>query len=108
MTRTFFSTAGTSTPLSTIWSGRPTSGPEWALIRLMHLRDLDKAARDHTAAGYGEFFTHRLGHFIGQTEHEKGDVTSATDLIAIRMVFSIEPGVYLPGESGNRVEWIWC
>lgn len=37
------------------------------------LCDLDKAARDHiAAAGYGEYFTHRLGHFIGQTEHEQG------------------------------------
>ena len=41
------------------------------------LCDLDKAARDHiAAAGYGEYFTHRLGHFIGQTEHEKGDVSA--------------------------------
>lgn len=70
------------------------------------LRDLDKAARDHiAAAGYGEFFTHRLGHFIGQTEHEQGDVSGTTELIAKPgMIFSIEPGVYLPGKFGVRVE----
>lgn len=70
------------------------------------LCELDKAARDHiAAAGYGEYFTHRLGHFIGQTEHEKGDVSSAnTKLAQPGMIFSIEPGVYLPGEFGVRVE----
>ena len=70
------------------------------------LKDLDKAARDHiAAAGYGEFFTHRLGHFIGQTDHEKGDVSATTPLVAKPgMIFSIEPGVYLPGEFGVRIE----
>ena len=70
------------------------------------LCDLDAAARDLiTEAGYGEYFNHRLGHFIGQTEHEQGDVSGTTDLIAKPgMIFSIEPGVYLPGEFGVRVE----
>ena len=67
---------------------------------------LDAAARDLIAgAGYGEYFTHRLGHFIGQTDHEQGDVSSANTALAREgMVFSIEPGVYLPGEMGVRVE----
>ena len=48
---------------------------------------------------------HRLGHFIGQTDHEKGDVSSANTTVARPgMIFSIEPGVYLPGEFGVRVE----
>ena len=70
------------------------------------LCDLDKAARDHiAAAGYGEYFTHRLGHFIGQNDHEKGDVSSANhNLAKPGMIFSIEPGVYLPGKFGVRVE----
>jgi len=70
------------------------------------LSELDKAARDHiTAAGYGEYFTHRLGHFIGMGEHEKGDVSSASTLIAKPgMIFSIEPGIYLSGRMGVRVE----
>ena len=68
--------------------------------------DIDAAARDHiAAAGYGEFFNHRLGHFIGQTDHEKGDVSSANTATAQPgMIFSIEPGVYLPGRFGVRVE----
>jgi len=67
---------------------------------------LDAAARDLiTEAGYGAYFNHRLGHFIGQTDHEKGDVSSANTTVARPgMIFSIEPGVYLPGEFGVRVE----
>ena len=78
-----------------------------ALIRPgVPLRELDRTAREHiAAAGYGDFFTHRLGHFIGQTDHEQGDVSAVTPLVARPgMIFSIEPGVYLPGEFGVRVE----
>ena len=78
-----------------------------ALVRPgVRLCDLDKAARDLIAeAGYGAYFTHRLGHFIGRTDHEQGDVSSTNTAAAEPgMVFSIEPGVYLPGEFGVRVE----
>ena len=72
----------------------------------VRLCDIDAAARDLiTKAGYGEYFNHRLGHFIGQTDHEKGDVSAAnTDTVKPGMIFSIEPGVYLPGKFGVRVE----
>ena len=68
--------------------------------------DIDKTARDIiSSAGYGEYFTHRLGHFIGQSDHEQGDVSSANTTCAKEgMIFSIEPGVYLPGKFGVRVE----
>lgn len=68
--------------------------------------DIDAVARDLiTEAGYGEYFNHRLGHFIGQTDHEKGDVSSANHRVAEPgMIFSIEPGIYLPGQHGVRVE----
>ena len=68
--------------------------------------EIDAAARDLiSAAGYGEYFNHRLGHFIGQTDHEKGDVSSANTRTAEPgMIFSIEPGIYLPGRFGVRVE----
>ena len=72
----------------------------------MRLCDIDAAARNViTDAGYGEYFTHRLGHFIGQAVHEKGDVSSSyTSEVEPGMIFSIEPGVYLPGEFGVRIE----
>ncbi len=78
-----------------------------ALVRPgIPLCELDAAARNHiAAAGYGEYFTHRLGHFIGMEDHEKGDVSSANTTPAkVNNVFSIEPGIYLPGEFGCRIE----
>lgn len=70
------------------------------------LCEVDRAARDIiTEAGYGPYFTHRLGHFIGAEVHEKGDVSASSELIAEPgMVFSIEPGIYLPGDVGVRIE----
>lgn len=70
------------------------------------LSDIDAAARDYiTEKGYGEYFTHRLGHFIGIDCHEAGDVSAANDNVAeVGNVFSIEPGIYIPGEVGVRIE----
>ena len=78
-----------------------------ALVRPgVRLCDVDAAARDHiAAAGYGDYFTHRLGHFIGMEDHEKGDVSQMNPKPAqAGMVFSIEPGIYLPGRMGVRIE----
>ena len=56
-------------------------------------------------AGYGEYFTHRLGHQIGLEDHEPGDVSSTHDEpVRPGQCFSIEPGIYLPGEMGVRIE----
>ncbi|MBE6042120.1 MAG: aminopeptidase P family protein, partial [Clostridiales bacterium] len=67
---------------------------------------LDDTARGIiTDAGYGEYFTHRLGHFIGLETHEYGDVSAVNEtLLKPGMIFSIEPGIYLPGETGVRIE----
>ncbi len=68
--------------------------------------DLDAAARDYIAkGGYGPYFTHRLGHFIGTDCHEAGDVSATNeDVLEVGNTFSIEPGVYLPDEFGVRIE----
>ena len=70
------------------------------------LRELDRTARDISAsAGFGPNFTHRLGHFIGLEDHDFGDVSStSTDIATAGNIFSIEPGIYLEGEMGVRVE----
>ncbi|SEF66964.1 M24 family metallopeptidase [Lachnospira multipara] len=70
------------------------------------LKELDKTARDLISnEGYGENFTHRLGHFIGLSEHEFGDVSSTNETEAkAGMIFSIEPGIYVTDEVGVRVE----
>ncbi len=68
--------------------------------------ELDAAARDYiTEHGYGKYFTHRLGHSIGLEDHEVGDVSAVNhDVVVPGRVFSIEPGIYLPGKLGVRVE----
>lgn len=70
------------------------------------LSDIDKAARKVIDdAGYGEYFTHRTGHNIGISVHEYPDVSSVSGVIAEEgMVFSIEPGIYLNGKYGVRIE----
>ncbi len=70
------------------------------------LCDLDKIARDHiTMRGYGEYFTHRLGHFIGTECHEAGDVSASNKNKAkVGNIFSIEPGIYIKGDIGVRIE----
>jgi len=68
--------------------------------------DIDAAARKVIAdAGYGPYFTHRLGHGIGLDVHEPPDCSSANQGLAEPgMCFSVEPGVYLPGRFGVRIE----
>ncbi len=70
------------------------------------LSDLDRAARQVIdQAGYGPYFIHRLGHGIGLECHEPPDVGSQSAIQAQPgMIFSIEPGVYLPGAFGVRIE----
>lgn len=67
--------------------------------------DLHAAARDHlAAAGLGEAFTHGLGHGIGLETHEDPRLLTWAQPLEAGMVFTLEPGVYLPGEIGIRVE----
>jgi Xaa-Pro aminopeptidase len=68
--------------------------------------EIDRAARRVIAdAGYGEYFIHRVGHGIGLTTHEPPYmVEGEKHLIEPGMCFSIEPGIYLPGRFGVRIE----
>jgi Xaa-Pro aminopeptidase len=72
------------------------------------LAAVDKAAREVIdAAGFGEHFTHRTGHGIGMTGHEPPSVTHTNQMpMQEGMVFSVEPGIYLEGEFGVRLEEI--
>jgi Xaa-Pro aminopeptidase len=67
---------------------------------------LDAIGRDIiTEAGYGEYFIHRTGHGIGLETHEEPYIVSGSDLpLEPGMAFSIEPGVYLAGRHGARIE----
>ena len=68
--------------------------------------ELDTAARNVIErAGYGEYFTHRLGHGIGLSGHEQPFIIAGSDVVLREnMVFSIEPGIYKPGQWGMRIE----
>ncbi len=67
---------------------------------------IDAAARDYIKkAGYDSFFGHGTGHGVGLAVHEKPVVSwRSKDSIKENMVFTIEPGVYLPGFGGVRIE----
>ncbi len=74
----------------------------------MPARKVDEAARKVIAdAGYGEYFVHRTGHGMGIDGHEPPYITATSETVLEEgMVFSIEPGIYLPGRFGIRLEEI--
>ncbi len=67
---------------------------------------LDAVARDLISTeGYGEVFLHRVGHGLGLDVHEEPYLVSGNDLpLEAGMVFSDEPGIYLEGRFGVRIE----
>ncbi|WP_423363604.1 M24 family metallopeptidase [Mycoplasma sp. P36-A1] len=68
---------------------------------------IDKIARDYiTEMGYGKYFTHRLGHFIGMEVHEAGDISASNDqILEVDNIFTIEPGIYIYDKNiGVRLE----
>ncbi|MFJ9390517.1 aminopeptidase P family protein [Nocardioides sp. NPDC101246] len=69
-------------------------------------QEIDRAARKViTEAGYGERFIHRTGHGIGTTTHEPPYMIEGEEQPLVPgMCFSVEPGIYLPGEFGVRIE----
>jgi Xaa-Pro dipeptidase len=81
-------------------AGRAAAGPG------VTAASIDKAARKVIAdAGYGEYFTHRTGHGIGMEAHEAPYIRDGNSLtMQTGMTFTIEPGIYLPGRAGVRIE----
>ena len=67
---------------------------------------VDRVVRDVIErAGFGEYFVHRTGHGIGLDVHEAPYLVAGdTTVLEEGMVFSIEPGIYIPGELGVRIE----
>lgn len=68
--------------------------------------DLDKAARDYISEkGYGKYFGHALGHGVGLEVHERPVLSpNSEDVLEEGMVFTIEPGIYIPNFGGVRLE----
>jgi Xaa-Pro dipeptidase len=69
-------------------------------------QEVDRAARRAiTLAGYGEYFIHRTGHGLGLETHEPPYMVEGNlDLLKPGMTFTVEPGIYLPGVGGVRIE----
>jgi len=67
---------------------------------------VDDAARSVIqAAGYGEYFIHRTGHGLGMEIHEEPYMRAGNEMVLEPgMTFTIEPGIYLPGRGGVRIE----
>ena len=68
--------------------------------------EIDLLCRDHIErAGYGPYFTHRTGHGIGLEVHEEPYIVGSNNLpLTANMAFTVEPGIYLPGKGGIRIE----
>lgn len=68
--------------------------------------ELDKSAREIIDnEGYGDYFTHRLGHGLGQSVHEFPNIAPGSETVLQKgMCFSIEPGIYIAHKAGIRIE----
>ena len=69
-------------------------------------KELDAIARDTIAScGYGDYFVHGTGHGVGLEIHEMPNINKrGTTVLQTGMVFTIEPGIYIPGKGGVRIE----
>jgi Xaa-Pro aminopeptidase len=72
----------------------------------VHSKEIDAAARDLIRkAGYGEYFGHGTGHGVGLQVHEAPRISRfKSERISGNTIFTIEPGIYLPGVGGVRIE----
>ena len=107
MTRTFFTAQPTAHQLEVYDTVRRANEAAAAIVRPgVEFAEIDRTARSIIEdAGYGPYFTHRLGHQIGLDVHEPGDVSQAHhEPVQPGQIFSIEPGIYLPDGTGVRIE----
>ncbi len=81
-------------------AGRAAAGPG------VPCQEVDRAARQVIKeAGYGDYFIHRTGHGLGLEGHEPPYIVEGNaQRLEVGMTFTVEPGVYLPGKGGVRVE----
>jgi Xaa-Pro aminopeptidase len=77
-----------------------------AAVAGAYARDVDRAARAVIEqAGYGPYFVHRTGHGLGMDMHEAPWISAeSTTMLEPGLVFSVEPGIYLQGQFGVRIE----
>ena len=104
-----------------VWTGDDVPGDVAAVYEVLHqahgascaavaagvsCESVDSAGREViAAAGYGQYFVHRTGHGIGVEAHEDPYMVAGNaELVEVGHAFSIEPGIYLPGRFGFRLE----
>lgn len=107
MTRTFFTATPTVHQLEIYDTVRRANEAAEAMVAPgVTFAEIDLTARKIIEdAGFGPYFTHRLGHQIGLQDHEPGDVSSTHhEQVQPGQCFSIEPGIYIPGDIGVRIE----
>ncbi len=107
MTRTFFSAEPTEHQRAVYDAVLRANEAAEKIVRPgVTFAQIDRAARQVIEdAGWGPQFNHRLGHQIGLVDHEPGDVSATHDEpVRPGQCFSIEPGIYLPGDMGVRIE----
>ena len=107
MTRTFFTAEPTEHQRAVYETVLRANETAEAIVRPgVTFAEIDLTARRIIEdAGWGPQFNHRLGHQIGLQDHEPGDVSATHDEpVQPGMCFSIEPGIYLPGDLGVRIE----
>lgn len=107
MTRTFFTAEPTEHQRRVYDTVRRANEEAEKIVRPgVEFAEIDLTARKVIEdAGWGPYFTHRLGHQIGLVDHEPGDVSSVHhEPVQAGQCFSIEPGIYLPDDIGVRVE----
>ncbi|MDO5708528.1 MAG: Xaa-Pro peptidase family protein [Coriobacteriales bacterium] len=107
MTRTFFTAEPNAHQLEVYETVRRANEAAAAIVAPgVEFAKIDGVARGIiTDAGYGPYFTHRLGHQIGLEVHEPGDVSgNHHEPVRPGQIFSIEPGIYLEGDIGVRIE----
>ncbi len=108
MTRTFVVEGKVSEEEELIWNTVKESMEKTILLVKPGItgKELDEYARAIIdEAGYGEYFTHGLGHAVGINVHESPRVNKfGTDPLEPGMVITIEPGIYIPGKYGVRLE----
>ncbi|MFC1500702.1 M24 family metallopeptidase [Candidatus Zixiibacteriota bacterium] len=91
------------------WQGVLDQAIEAALDSMepgMPCQELDRVARAVIdSAGFGEYFVHNLGHGIGLEVHEAPHISrTSAGTLAVGMAYTIEPGIYVPGLGGMRIE----
>lgn len=69
-------------------------------------KELDAIVRDYiTECGYGDYYVHGTGHGVGLEIHEMPNINKRGDtVLQTGMIFTIEPGIYIPGKGGVRIE----